>query len=76
MELILDRWLSTINEKEAFKETLKKFSKTKIIKNIDEVNTLHFLHQNKAVKTVSPAGNEPAPLYIDSLLPKSADIDA
>jgi len=41
---------------------------------MEEVNKLHLLYQNK-VKAVSPAGSEPLPLVIDSLLPKSADID-
>jgi len=42
---------------------------------MEEVNKIQFLYQNK-VKTVSPAGREPMPLLIDSLLPKSADIDS
>lgn len=46
----------------------------KIVTNINEVNSLNFYESKQNFRTLK-ATNEPSPLYIDSLLPISADLD-
>lgn len=57
-----------------FRENLKKFSNMKTIKNINEINSLN-LYQSKMNFHSVQVAIEPKPLYVDSLLPISADID-
>ena len=46
----------------------------KIVTNINEVNSLNFYESKQYFSTLKPT-NEPSPLYIDSMLPISADLD-
>lgn len=74
VERILDRAIYRIIKTEKFRENLKRFSNMKTINNINEVNNLNFYDSQMYFSSL-PASKEPRPLYVDSLLPISADLD-
>jgi hypothetical protein len=74
VERLIERTIYRIEKTQRFKENLRQFSNMKTLTNINEVNSLHF-YDSKTHFSPLPTSKEPRPLYVDSLLPISADID-